>query len=327
METAEQSVEELPRAKGSSVAISVIVAVTERHGDLGEVYRAHAEVLRQSGYSFEFLFVLDGGFEGAAQALEPFRAAGEPVRVLTLPREFGEATVLMVGFAQAQGEILITLPAYFQVVPEGVVEVLKKVEEGYDLVITRRFPRIDSWINQIQTRGFHFLIHRLTGVQLHDTNCGLRGIRRRVVSDVHLYGDLQRFLPLLAYQRGFRVIEVEVPQHPTEGHIRVYHPGLYLRRLLDVLMLTFLFKFTRKPLRFFGLIGAGLFGVGFLVSLVLAVQKILGTTDLADRPLLILGVLLMVLGVEIGSIGLLGEMIIFTHARKMKEYAIDKVLR
>ena len=195
------------------------------------------------------------------------------------------------------------------------------------MVVARRWPRIDPWINQVQNYGFHLITRGLTGVQLHDLGCGLKGLRRRVVRGIHLYGDLHRFLPLLAYQRGFRVAEVSVPQHPQDGRMRVYRLGTYLRRLLDILTLVFLLKFTKKPLRFFGLIGAGLFGAGFFVSLVLAIQKSFGLTALADRPLLILGVLLMVLGFQTGSIGLLGEIIIFTHARKMKDYAIDRFLK
>ncbi len=310
-----------------AVAISVIIPVSERHDDLVEIYRTHSKALGAVGRSFEFIYVIDGRFAATAQQLEPLIALGEPIQVLVLPRSFGESTALSLGFERARAEVLITLPAYFQTVPEGIQQVLNRLDEGNDLVVARRWPRVDPWINRVQNYGFHLLTRWLTGVQLHDLSCGLKGIRKRVVREVHLYGDLHRFLPLLAYQRGFRVAEVCVPQHTQDGRMRIYRPGIYLRRLLDILTLVFLFKFTKKPLRFFGLIGAGLFGAGFLISLVLAVQKILGLTALADRPLLILGVVLMVLGVQTGSIGLLGEIIIFTHARKMKDYTIEKVLR
>ncbi len=310
-----------------SVTASVIVPVAERYDDLAEIYQTHADVLNGIGYSFEFIFVIDGGLAESARQLEPLVALGAPIRIVALPRSYGEATALMIGFEQARGDVLITLPAYFQTVPGGIQKVLSVLDEGNDMVVARRWPRIDPWINQVQNYGFHLITRWLTGVQLHDLACGLKGLRRRVVREIHLYGDLHRFLPLLAYQRGFRVAEVSVPQHPQDGRMRVYRLGTYLRRLLDILTLVFLFKFTKKPLRFFGLIGAGLFGAGFFVSLVLAIQKILGLTTLADRPLLILGVLLMVLGVQTGSIGLLGEIIIFTHARKMKDYTVEKVLR
>ena len=308
------------------VAISVIVPVTERHDSLVEIYKSHSIILKRIDPSFEFIFVMDGGFEEAAKDLEQLQLLGEPIRVLTLPRQYGEATALKVGFDRAHGDILLTLSAYFQTSPAAIGEVLSHLDKGYDLVVTRRHPRLDSWINRLQNYGFHFLTRSLTGVKLHDISCGLKAMRRRVAQEIDLYGDLHRFLPLLAYQRGLRVGEVSVPQHPSDGRTRLHGPGVYARRLLDILTLVFLFKFTNKPLRFFGLVGAGFFLGGFIISLVLAVERLLGLTGLADRPLLILGVLLMVLGVQIASIGLLGEMIVFTHARQIKEYTIDKAL-
>jgi len=313
--------------KNSAVGVSVVIPVTERCDDLTEIYRAHAAVLSRCGYSFEFIFVIDGGFEGVGKALSSLVGTGEPIQVVSLGRPFGEATALAIGFERAKGEVIVCLPSYFQTVPGGLEKVLDALVQGYDLVITRRWPRIDPWSNKLQNRTFYLVLSCLTGVKFHDLGCSLRAMKRRVTRELPLYGDLHRFIPLLAYQKGFRIIEVDVPQHLADSKLRMYRPGIYLRRLLDILTVVFLFKFTKKPLRFFGLIGAGLFGVGFFISLVLAVQKLLGLVSLADKPLLILGVLLMVLGVQTGSIGLLGEIIIFTHARKMKDYAVEKFLK
>ncbi|MEO6203724.1 MAG: glycosyltransferase [Nitrospirales bacterium] len=309
------------------VAVSVVVPVTERCDALDEIYRLHADILRRMVPSFEFIFVLDEGFEQAAESLNDLIANGEPIRIVPLQRHFGEATVLMVGFQEAKAEVLLTLPAYFQTLPEGLHTVMDSLKEGYDLVVTRRYPRKDPWINRLQNRLFHCALGLLTGVRFHDMSCSLRGIRRPVVREVNLYGDLHRFLPLLAYQRGFRVVERDVAQHPADCHSRMLGPGVYLRRFLDIITVVFLFKFTKKPLRFFGLIGAGLFSGGLVISMILAIQKLFGLTGLTDRPLLILGALLMVLGVQTASVGLLGEMIVFTHARKMKDYTIKDLLK
>lgn len=308
------------------VAVSVIVPVAERCEDLHEIYWAHAKVLRRAERFFEFIFVLDGGFEGEAPGLESLVALGEPIRIVTLPRSFGEATALMAGFQRARGDIVLVMPSYFQVVPEGIECILNMLDDSYDLVTARRCPRSDSWINRLQTWGFHFLTGYLTGVTLQDMGCGLKGIRRRVVDELQLYGDLHRFLPILAYQKGFRVVEVDIAQHLANSKTRIYRPGVYLRRLLDILTLVFLFKFTKKPLRFFGLIGGGLLAGGLLILSLLASQRLFFGFPLADRPLVILGVLLMVLGVQTGSIGLLGELIIFTHADKIREFYVEKIL-
>ena len=309
------------------VAVSVIVPVSERCDDLAELYRAYAQILNQTGQSFEFLFVLHGSFERAAKDLELIQILGEPIRVFTLPRSFGESTALAVGFEHARGEIILTLSSYFQTAPEGALKVLERLEEGYDLVVTERCPRIDSLLNRSQNYVFHLLTRWLMGVQLHDISCGLRGMRRRVAREVDLYGELHRFFPVLAYQKGFRVAEIAVAQHPGDERPRVRSPGVYLRRLLDIVTVLFLFKFTQKPLRFFGVVGAGVSGAGLFVSAVLSAQRLLGGTALADRPALILGVFLLVLGFQIMSIGLLGEIIVFTHARKMRVYSVEQVLK
>ena len=307
------------------VNISVVVPVVERFDDVEAVYKSYSETLNQRGISFEFVFVVDGGEDRVIRVLEGFVDKGEPIRIVSLPALFGESTALTVGFEQARGEYLITLPAYFQTAPEGIHKVIDLLYKGIDLVVTKRWPRIDTWVNRLQTRCFSFLTKQLTGIHLTDFGSGLRGLHRQVARELQIYGDLHRFLPLLAYQKGFRVVEVNIPQHPADGSRRIYRPGVYVRRILDLLTVMFLFKFTKKPLRFFGLIGAGLFASGFVISLVLAIEKLLGGTALADRPLLVLGILLMVLGVQVGSIGLLGEIIIFTHARKFKDYTIRKV--
>ncbi len=311
----------------SNCTISIVVPVVERSQNVEEVYQAYSTILAQWPLPIEFIFVIDGGDATVVQSLEKIRSEKGSIVIIPLPYFFGESTALSVGFEQATGEIVVTLPAYFQTVPEGIEKVLNLLDEGYDLVVTRRLPRIDTWVNRWQTRLFNFVTTQSTGIEFNDLGCSLRAMRQRVTKEVHLYGDLHRFLPLLAYQKGFRIAEVDIPQHPADMCHRVYRPGVYLRRILDLLTVVFLFKFTKKPLRFFGLIGTGFFSAGFVVSCVLVVEKIVGSTALADRPLLVLAVLLMVLGVQIGSIGLLGEIIIFTHARKVKDYTIRKFLR
>jgi len=320
-----QHVVSFDRANG--IGVSIVIPVTERCDNLSEIFHVHLDVLNRRDVTSEFIFVIDGGFEREADMVQTLAQNEDTVRLIQLSRPFGEATALGVGFEQAEGDVVVSLPSYFQTIPEGVDALLAALNEGYDVAVARRWPRHDSWINQCQNLGFHFVVRRLTGVTFHDLGCGLKAMKKGVARELQLYGDLHRFLPLLAYQRGFRVWEVNVPQHQADQTTRLYRPGVYLRRLLDILTIMFLFKFTKKPLRFFGLIGSGLFATGFGVSLYLAFERVLGVAGLADRPLLILGVLLMVLGVQTGSIGLLGEIMIFTHARKMKDYTIKTFLK
>ena len=160
---------------------------------------------------------------------------------------------------------------------------------------------------------FHQLIRKLTQTTYHDITCSLRAMRRQVAEEVHLYGDLHRFFPLLAYQRGFKVVELPVRQSRHDLKRRPYGPGMYLHRLLDILTVFFLFKFTKKPLRFFGLVGSELFIAGAIIVGYLGLYRLFEFGGIAGRPLLILGALLMMLGAQLFSIGLLGELLIFTH--------------
>lgn len=307
---------------------SVVVPISERHDDLRELYFQFSKALSEIGIQYDFIFVLDGAKPEAQQMLTEIKNDHSEIKIIALNRWFGEATALSVGFEHAKSERIMTLSPYFQVETDEIKKLFSTLEEaGNDLVISRRFPRIDSLFNRVQSAVFHWLTKILTGTHYHDISCGLRLMRRKVVEEVHLYGDLHRFFPLLAYQRGFKITEVPVRQSLQDKKRRIYKPGVYLRRLLDILTLFFLFKFTKKPLRFFGLLGTSLSGSGGVILVYLALYKLLGFGGIAGRPLLILGVLLMVLGVQLFSIGLLGEVIIFTHASETKDYQVKEVLK
>jgi glycosyltransferase involved in cell wall biosynthesis len=249
------------------------------------------------------------------------------VRVITLNRSFGEAAALAFGFEKARAPIILTLPAYFQVEPREIHEMIKTLATGnVDLVISQRCPRKESLLSRLQSRLFHILIHAITGRAYSDLSCGVRAMKRNVAEEVPLYGDLHYFFPILAHQRGFKVEEISVQPSRHDSGRRAFQPGSYLRRLLDLFNLLFLVKFTRKPLRFFGSIGFAMFGAGTLITGYLGAYRMLQLGGISHRPLLMFGVLLMVLGVQLFSIGLLGELIIFTHAREVKEYQIKDIL-
>jgi glycosyltransferase involved in cell wall biosynthesis len=309
------------------VELSVVIPISERHDDLRELYLRYAQELSATGHAYEFIFVLDGPEHEALQTLKALKKKDPEITIIMLNRWFGEATALSVAFDAARGPMILTLGSSFQVEPHEVHRLLKKlVEDDQDLVMARRFPHSNSRFNRVQSWLFNWLVRMLTGTSYHDISCGVRAMKRTVAEELSLYGDLHRFFPLLAYQRGFSVAEVPVQQSPQDTKRRVYAPGVYLRRLLDVITLFFLFKFAKKPLRFFGLGGSGLFGAGAVITGYLGLYRLLGLGAIAGRPLLILGALLMVFGIQLFSIGLLGEIIIFTHARDVKEYQIRAIL-
>jgi glycosyltransferase involved in cell wall biosynthesis len=300
--------------------LSVIVPVVERSDDLLAVYRAFAAELERRSADFEFIFVFDGRFAPPAELIALTRA-NERVRILRFAREFGETAALRIGIEKSRGDLLLTLPAYFQVQPEGVSQLLEAVERGADLAVAHRYPRLDSWLNRMQSRAFQSMVGGVGGQKFHDMACGVRAMRRSVGEALPLYGDFHRFIPALALREGYKVEEVSVPQHPGDARTRVYGPGVYLRRLLDIAAFFFLAKFTERPLRFFGLVGSVFLGSGSILSLVLLVQRVEGQ-GIANRPALLLAVLLLALGVQLLGLGLVGEIIVHLRAPHRRVYRV-----
>ena len=305
--------------------LTVIIPVTERFDDIDSVYQQYKRVIVATQTPFEFIYVLDGEYPSVAQALQQLIEQGERIKIVKLAKWFGEATALTVGFQLSKGNIILTLPAYLQIEPDDIPELISSSVD-YDVVVARRWPRKDSIINRIQSRLFHAPIRLLTDYDFQDLGCSVRVIKRRVVDELHIYGDQHRFLPLLAHQKGFKVKELNARQAPQDIKKRLYPVGVYIRRLLDILSIFFLLKFTKKPLRFFGLFGSAIFGLGGLTLIYLAFERLVLGVPLADRPMLLLASLLLVLGIQIFAIGLVGEIIIFTHAKDLKEYTIDEII-
>ncbi|HEU4700628.1 MAG TPA: hypothetical protein VFS40_15695 [Gemmatimonadales bacterium] len=302
--------------------LSVVVPVVERPEPLGSLYEEFAAPLREAGYRFEFIFVVRQGWARLAGSLEELQQRGEPVRVLMVGQGVSETHLHKVAAAAARGRIVATVPAYRQVVAAAVPALVQAVEAGADFAVARRWPRHDSLINRLQTRVLHLAIGRLAGGKLHDVGSGVRAMRPAVLDEVRVYGDFVRFLPLFALREGFTVAEVDSQVHPAAHAGRVYGPGVYLRRLIDVLGLSFLLRFTDKPLRFFGLVGGALGAVGGLILMLLLLQREFADRSVADRPVLLLGVLLVTLGAQSIALGLVGEMIVHLHASRRPLYRL-----
>lgn len=306
--------------------VSVVVPISERHDRMDKLFNIYAAELREMKKSFEFIFVVDGAFPLAVDALEKLRSEGEPVRIIQFARSFGESMALMEGFRQSKGELILTLASYIQIDPQDLHKVFDAHSAGHDMVITRRYPRKDPLINRIQASIYHYVIRKLTNTSFRDITSGMRLISRKVLSEFVLYGDLHRFLPIFAFQRGVNVREVKVGQRKEDTQVRIVHAGAYVRRLLDILTLFFLVKFTKKPLRFFGLIGVGLSLPGVLIITYLGIMRLFYGVGLADRPFLLMGILLLVFGLHLFSVGLIGELIIYCHSREVLDYRVKKII-
>jgi glycosyltransferase involved in cell wall biosynthesis len=306
--------------------VTVIIPVRTNDARVAEIVAAIGTELDRLGRSWECILVFDG-VRGAAwdAGLALQASSANQVRTIALNKAFGESVCLASAFEHAAGECILTATQYVQIDPRELERLFAAYDGGADFVTPWRWPRIDSWLNRVQSAGFNWVMRRIVGTKFHDLNCTWRVIRRSVLEDLTIYGDMYRYLPAIAFQQGFRVEEVKVRHISELGGRGIYGPGVYARRLLDILGVMFLTKFTHKPLRFFGSLGGLLAAIGALVSSVSLVQRLMNSNvGLFERPMFLLGVVVFVLGVQIIGFGLVGEIIIFTQARNVREYSVER---
>jgi dolichol-phosphate mannosyltransferase len=298
--------------------ISVVIPVHDEELAVAPLYEELAATLDQLDREWEALFVDDGSTDGTFAALTRLHDLARNVRVVRLRRNFGKATALAAGFAQAQGEVVVTMDGDLQDDPAEIPKLLAKLDEGFDLVSGWKTQRRDPLTRRIPSRIFNGVTGAVSGLHMHDMNCGLKAYRAEVVKGLRLYGELHRFLPVLAHQRGYRVAELPV-NHRPRGHGRSrYGLERYLRGAFDLLTVSFIGRYRTRPLHLFGTVGLVLGLVGTIVLAYLTALKI-GGHAIGHRPLLTLGVLLVVVGIQLFSLGLLAELVLAQHEQRVPE--------
>ena len=279
---------------------------------------------------WEAVFVDDGSSDGSFAALTRLHNAKDNVRVVRLRRNFGKAAALAAGFAQTRGDVVVTIDADLQDDPAEIPRLLAKLDEGFDLVSGWKAHRRDPLSRRALSRIFNWVTGRVSGLRLHDMNCGLKAYRAEVVKELRLYGELHRFIPVLAHYRGHRIAELPVNLLPREHGRSRYGVERYLRGFLDLLTVSFIGRYRHRPLHLFGGLGLGLGAIGFAILVYLTVLKI-GGHAIGERPLLTLGVLLVVVGLQFFSLGLISELITSQHEerngpRERAELDVEEIL-
>jgi dolichol-phosphate mannosyltransferase len=311
--------------------ISVVVPVHDEERSVGLLYEELQAALDPLDEPWEAVFVDDGSTDGSFGALTRLHAAAPNVRVVRLRRNFGKSAALSAGFAEAQGETVVTIDGDLQDDPAEIPRLLAKLEEGFDLVSGWKARRRDSWRRRILSRVFNFVTGRVSGLRLHDLNCGLKAYRAEVLRGLRIYGELHRFLPVLAHYRGYRVAELPVNHRPRPHGRSRYGLERYVRGFLDLLTVSFMGRYRHRPLHLFGGLGLVLGVLGTAILAYLTVLKATGEA-IGHRPLLTLGVLLVVVGMQFFSLGLISELITSHHEervaeREREELHVDEVLR
>jgi len=304
----------------------VLVPVKDEEATIQELATRVSAVLDGLGRSFEIIFVDDGSGDGTVQRIREAHAADLRVKLVRLRRNFGKAAALSAGFDQARGQIIITMDGDLQDDPEEIPRFLETMEEkDLDLVSGWKHQRRDPASKRLPSLLFNWATRRIAGVDLHDFNCGFKAYRREVLEQISVYGELHRYIPVLASRRGFSVGEIPVNHHPRRHGVSKYGWDRLYKGLLDLITVLFITRYTRRPLHLFGAFGLIFLTLGVGINLYLAIRWLDGEY-LSNRPLLLLGILLMLLGFQTLTTGLLGEMITFKNFRRPDSYSVKERL-
>jgi len=315
-----------PAGAAEELDISVLVPVLDEAETVEELGARVAAVLDGLGASFEVVFVDDGSRDGTAERVRAAHERDPRIKLIRLRRNFGKAAALSAGFEHSRGRLIITMDGDLQDDPEEIPRLLGVLEAGgLDLVSGWKRERRDPAAKRIPSRLFNWVTRRLAGVELHDFNSGFKVYRREVLDQIAVYGELHRYIPVLASRRGFAVGEAAVTHHARRHGASKYGWDRFYKGLLDLITVLFITRYNRRPLHLFGAIGLVFLAAGFGIDLYLAILWMGGAT-LSNRPLLLLGVLLMLLGIQVLTTGLLGEMITFKNFRRPDSYSIKEVL-
>jgi glycosyltransferase involved in cell wall biosynthesis len=300
--------------KADQVSLSIVIPVMDEAGSLPQLLD---EILAAvSGLALdgarEIIFIDDGSTDGSTQVIERLVQQHADVQLIQFRRNFGKSAALAAGFAAAKGEFVITLDADLQDVPAEMGRLLAPLQAGEaDLVSGWKTPRQDPWTKTVPSSIFNRSVRLLTGIPLHDFNCGYKAYRQEVLDELQLYGEMHRYIPVLAHFRGFRLAEVPVRHRPRAHGRSKFGIERTFRGFFDLLTVMFLNHYTRRPLHLFGWLGGLALAAGFAINAYLALLKLGFGEAIGNRPLLTLGVLLMVIGGQFVVFGLLGEMIAY----------------
>lgn len=290
--------------------LSIVVPLFNEAPSLPELAHLIQEVCEQAGYAYEVWFVDDGSTDESWSVIERLHRQNPAFKGVRLRRNYGKSAALAAGFSRAQGRYVVTMDADLQDDPREIPGLIAFLERGYDLVSGWKQNRRDPPSKTVPSRFFNWVTRIVSGIPLHDFNCGLKAYRLEVVRQIRLYGEMHRYIPVLAKWEGFeRITEKPVRHHPRKYGRTKFGPSRFINGFLDLIAVTFLTRYVRRPMHFFGTLGTGFMLLGLLISGYLTLEWLRGR-PLSNRPLLFLGILLLILGVQFFATGLLGEMII-----------------
>jgi glycosyltransferase involved in cell wall biosynthesis len=304
------------KASYQGLSISVVIPLLNERTTLEALFHRLADVLRGIAARHEIIFVDDGSTDNSVEVLRNLSRLNPEVRYIRFRRNFGKSAALAAGICASKYSLVATMDADLQDIPEELPKIVHKLLEGYDLVSGWRYKRHDKFTRRAASRLYNWTTSKLTGVRLHDINCGFKCYRREVLNEVMIYGERHRYIPVLASYRGFRLGEVQI-NHAGRVHGESrYGLGRVFGGIFSLLTVILMTRYTNKPLHFFGMLGLILAASGTIIDTYLIVSRIFFKYWLSNRPLLIIGTMLMIVGMQLIIFGLLAEMIAFSYRRE-----------
>ena len=313
----------------SDVELSIVIPVHNEEKNVEELHEKLITVLSSLKKNHEIIFVDDGSTDNTFEVLRNLYNSQHDgvLKVIRFRRNFGKSAALSAGFKLADGNIIITMDGDLQDDPTEIPNFIEKRNEDYDLIVGWKFNRKDPLSKKIPSKIFNKLTSTLSGLSLHDFDCGFKTYRKEVVKNLRIYGELHRYIPALVHWMGYRVGEIKVKHHPRRFGKTKYGASRLIKGFLDLITVTFLTQYTKRPLHLFGVLGLSSSFVSFILGLYLLYVKYGLGLKIGDRPLLLLVILLVILGIQLISIGLLGEMIVSTTKQPKEGYNIKEILR
>lgn len=311
----------MPPERAPSLAYSLIVLIEEENKEFSQYITMLDDMLKERGASYEII-VIGNGKEGLLRHELKNIRVGAGMKIFSLTKKTPQAVCLAAAFKESAGEILLVCGSYQQLARAAFDQLLDAFDENVDIVSPWRQNRVDPLFNQLQSKVFNRITQKIAGSKLHDLSCTVKVIRRSVLAEIELYGNMFRFLPVIAAKRGFRAKEIKCDHYQEHGKTGFYSPAEYLSRIIDIFTLYFNTHCARKPLRFFSILGSFFLALGCAAAFYVGVQKVFFGYPVGGRPVLLMALLCIILGVQAASVGLLGEIIAFTHGRMKQEYTV-----
>jgi glycosyltransferase involved in cell wall biosynthesis len=302
--------------------LSVIIPLYNEEESLPKLITKVKDALANLNLSYELCFIDDGSTDHSLEVLKEYQKKDRRIKIISFIVNYGKSAALCKGFQLAGGDIVITMDADLQDDPFEIPNLIAKINSGYDLVSGWKKKRYDPWSKRIPSKFFNFITSLLTGINLHDFNCGLKAYRKEVIKDIPVYGELHRYIPVLAHWRGYKIGEIIVRHHPRIYGQTKYGISRFFKGFFDLLTILFITRYKQRPLHLFGFFGLCSSFIGFIILLYLTILWFQGH-GIGNRPLLFMGILLVIIGLQSFSLGLIGEMI--THIQSNKpDYIIKR---